>query len=88
MNVLETSVMGNSIEAWAIALGTTVFSFVILRFVAFHGLRRLLRAASTEKHHWDDVVLAALNATKTGLCFSSLPLSDRSQSCCLAPRQE
>ena len=67
MNVLETSVMGNSIEAWAIALGTTVFSFVILRFVAFQGLRRLLRAASTEKHYWDDVLLAALNATKTGL---------------------
>ena len=67
MNVLETSVMGNSIEAWAIALGTTVFSFVILRFVAFQGLRRLLRATSTEKHHWDDVLLAALNATKTGL---------------------
>ncbi len=69
MSILETVVLGNAVEWWAFALGVTVVSFVLLRVVALRGLRRLLNAASTEKHYWDDVLLAALNATKPGLLF-------------------
>lgn len=69
MSLLETVVLGNPIETWAFAFGATVLGFVLLRVVALRGFRRLLKAASTEKHYWDDVFLAALNATKPGLLF-------------------
>jgi small-conductance mechanosensitive channel len=69
MQVLETVVLGNSVEAWGIALGATIAGFVFLRVVAFRGLSRVLRAASTDKHVWDDVLLASLTATKTTLLF-------------------
>ena len=69
MSVLETVVLGNSIETWTFAFGATLLSFVLLRVVAVRGLRRLLKVASTEKYSWDDVLLTALNATKPGLLF-------------------
>jgi small-conductance mechanosensitive channel len=67
LDLLTTTFLGNSLRAWIIALGITTIAFLGLRFVGLHAAKRLVRVASWATGHWDDVLSASLEMTKSSL---------------------
>lgn len=67
MDFLDTVILGNPLRTWAVALGIALVTFLALRFVGTKALSRLARVADRTQNRWDDVVSAALDATKSGL---------------------
>ena len=70
MEFLSTTFWGNTVQQWATALGVVLGAYFALRMLAFRVLRRLLRAATTDEHYWDDVAMAALKATRASLLLA------------------
>lgn len=67
MDFLTGSFLGNDARTWLIALGVTVVSFVVIRFVAVWSAKRLTDFADKTQVYWDDVVASGLAATKSAL---------------------
>lgn len=67
MSLLENTLFGNTVRTWAYGLGITLLTFLVLRFLGTRVLARLARVADRTENRWDDVVSAALGATKSGL---------------------
>lgn len=67
MDLLATTFLDNSLRTWAIALGITLLTFLVLRFLVTRVLGRLARVADRTENRWDDIVSAALRATKSVL---------------------
>jgi small-conductance mechanosensitive channel len=64
MTYLQTTFFGNTLQAWAIALGITIVTFLALRLAAFFLVGRISRLARRTKTEWDDIVTAGLQRTK------------------------
>ncbi len=65
MDILDTVVWGNTVQAWVIALGATLAIFFVLRLLIRIGHRRIAVFAERTKTALDDVVSAVLGSTKT-----------------------
>ena len=65
MEFLQNEYLGNTLQAWMLALGAAVLLFFGMRVVALGGLKRLARAARRTTNRWDDVIAAALGSSKT-----------------------
>jgi len=85
MDFLQTTLFGNSLRSWAIAVGITIVTFAILRLFTVRVIGRLTRLADRTENRWDDVIAASLDATRSVLLLivalfaggSFLSLSDR-----------
>lgn len=81
MSYLQTEILGNTVQAWAVALGLAALAYLLLRFLARVVLTRLAGFAPSTETDWDDIVSAALQRTKgwTLLIFAvflgALPLT-------------
>lgn len=64
MSYFQTSVIGNTLQEWAIALGIVVLSYVALRITARVLLGRLAQFATRTDTDWDDIISAALERTR------------------------
>jgi small-conductance mechanosensitive channel len=69
MDILETTVLGNSLRTWAVAIGATLVTFAAIRIVGTRLIRRFARIADHTENRWDDVVASALDATRSVLLF-------------------
>jgi small-conductance mechanosensitive channel len=86
MDLLTGSFLGNEARTWLVAVGITVVSFVVIRFVALWSAKRLTALAGRTQVYWDDVVASGLEATKSVLILlvalflgsNALILPDRS----------
>jgi small-conductance mechanosensitive channel len=67
MEILETTVLGNSLRVWAAAIGATLVTFAAIRIVGMRLIRRFVRIADHTENRWDDVVASALDATRSVL---------------------
>jgi small-conductance mechanosensitive channel len=63
--LLHTSVLGNDLLRWLIALAVAVGSYFVLRTVRGLVRRRLVHLAERTKFQFDDVVVSVLGATHT-----------------------
>jgi small-conductance mechanosensitive channel len=64
MDFLQATFLGNDLETWALSLGLTIVSFLVLRLATRVVLARIARFASSTETEWDDIIDAALNRTK------------------------
>ncbi|UCG86831.1 MAG: mechanosensitive ion channel family protein [Gemmatimonadota bacterium] len=64
MDILQTVVLGNSIQAWLIGSLATLAIFIALRFGIRTVHKRLAAIAERTTTRWDDVVAAVLGSTK------------------------
>jgi small-conductance mechanosensitive channel len=64
MSYLETTFYGNTLQAWAVALGITIVAVLTLRLAAFFVVGRIARLARKTKNEWDDVITSGLQRTK------------------------
>jgi len=67
VDLLATTFLDNSLRTWAFALGVALLTFLALRFLGTRVLARLARVADRTENRWDDIVSAALGATKSAL---------------------
>jgi small-conductance mechanosensitive channel len=67
MDFLETILFGNTVRTWATALGVTIVAFLVLRLLRSRLIGRLARVADRTEFRWDDVISAALGATRSVL---------------------
>jgi small-conductance mechanosensitive channel len=65
MDLLETTLFGNSLRTWAVAVGVMIVAFAVLRIITVRVIGRLARMADRTRNRWDDVVAAALDATRS-----------------------
>ena len=65
MDVLSEGLLGNPVERWLVAGGVALAAFLVLRYASATLARRLTGFARTTRPYWDDVVAAAVSATKT-----------------------
>jgi len=64
MDVLQSTLFGNTLQAWGVALGLTLLTLLVLRLSAFYLVGRVARFASNTETDWDDVITAAFSETK------------------------
>jgi len=64
MDVLSTSLLGNPLRQWAVAVAMTVGAYLALLLVTRLVLRRAAQLAAATHTHWDDLVTDALGRTK------------------------
>jgi small-conductance mechanosensitive channel len=85
MDFLQTTFLGNDLEKWALSLGLTIVSFLVLRLATRVVLARIARLTSSTENEWDDIVDAALNRTK-GLVLLLFAVYIGASSLSLPPR--
>lgn len=66
-SIVEQVVFGNSLQAWAVALGTFLLTFVVLLVLKSVIRSRLQRLAEKSKTRLDDLVVELIGKTKTVL---------------------
>jgi len=69
MEFFDYVFLDNTLRTWLVALVITTFVFLGIRFVAMNVVGRLAQVASRTTVRWDDVLSAALGATKSMLLF-------------------
>lgn len=84
MSFLETTVLGNSVQSWAIALGLTFTAYLALRFGAVALVGRLAKLSEGTRVEWDDIITSALGRTK-GVLLLVFALFLGSQALALPP---
>jgi small-conductance mechanosensitive channel len=67
MDLLQNVFLGNSLQAWTVAVAIALVTFAALRFIVTRVLRRLARLADRTENRWDDVIAAAMKATNSAL---------------------
>ena len=80
MDILETIILGNTLQAWLIGLLVALISFSILRYGISTLHKRVVAIAQRTTVRWDDVLAATLGGTKSvflllfAVFFASLTL--------------
>jgi small-conductance mechanosensitive channel len=80
MEILETMVLGNTLQAWLISLLVALVGFFVLRYGISALHKRVAAFAERTTVRWDDVLAATLGGTKTfflllfAVFFASLTL--------------
>lgn len=64
MEILDRTFLGNTLLAWATALGIGLVTYIGLRVVMRVVVARARRVTTHTKFRWDDVILGALDSTK------------------------
>jgi len=65
LDVLQREWLGNTLQAWSLAVVLGVITAFALRIAAKTVVRRLSAIAESTETYWDDVVAGVLGATKT-----------------------
>jgi small-conductance mechanosensitive channel len=85
MEVLKTSVLGNPIESWAIALTVAVVLYSVFTLTRKVVVKRLTRLNETLNHHWNRALTALLTSTRSYFLFM-ISLSTAAEFLALPPR--
>ncbi len=64
MTYLQSTFFGNTLQAWVMALGITIITFLVLRVAAFLLVGRISRLVRSAKPEWEDIITSALQRTK------------------------